>query len=102
VTIGRSRLVFRRGSEWLSHSNCMMPVIQASRPRTQALFERHLSDRPGDWRVSIVGSRESDGWEMKVLPNGFVADIHIGGERGGTPAFNGWGVLLRLLRAKIP
>jgi hypothetical protein len=38
----------------------------------QALVEHHLADRPGDWRVSIVGSRESDGWEMKVLgPNGF-------------------------------
>ena len=38
----------------------------------QALVEHHLSDRPGDWRVSVVGSRESDGWEMKVWgPNGF-------------------------------
>ena len=25
-----------------------------------------LSDRPGDWRVSIVGSPENDNWEMKV------------------------------------
>ena len=31
-----------------------------------------LSDRPGDWRVLIVGSRADDGWEMKILgPNGF-------------------------------
>ena len=38
----------------------------------QALVEHALSDRPGDWRVSIVGSRENDSWEMKVLgPNGF-------------------------------
>ena len=26
-----------------------------------------LNDRARDWRVSIDGSRESDGWEMKVL-----------------------------------
>ena len=32
----------------------------------QALVEHHLSDRPGDWRVSVVGSRESDGWETNV------------------------------------
>jgi len=29
-----------------------------------ALVEHDLSDRPGDWGVSIVGSRESDSWEM--------------------------------------
>jgi hypothetical protein len=32
----------------------------------RALVEHALSDRPGDWRVSIVGSRENDSWEMKV------------------------------------
>jgi len=38
----------------------------------EALVEHHLSDRPGDWRVSIVDSRENDSWEMKVWgPNGF-------------------------------
>jgi hypothetical protein len=37
----------------------------------RALVERPLSDRPGDWRVSIVGPREWGGWEMKVWgPNG--------------------------------
>jgi hypothetical protein len=28
----------------------------------RALVEHALSDRPGDWQVSIVGSRETDGW----------------------------------------
>ena len=32
-----------------------------------ALVEQAWSDRPGDRRVSIVRSRESDGWEMKGL-----------------------------------
>jgi hypothetical protein len=35
-------------------------------PEVRALVELALLERPGDWRVSIVGSRESDGWEMKV------------------------------------
>ena len=30
----------------------------------RALVEHALSDRPGDWRVSIFGSRANDGWEM--------------------------------------
>jgi hypothetical protein len=31
------------------------------RAEIEVLVEHHLIDRPGDWRVSIVGSRESDG-----------------------------------------
>ncbi len=29
-----------------------------------AIIEHVLSDRPGDWRVSIIGSQGSDRWEM--------------------------------------
>ena len=37
-----------------------------------ALIEHVLSDRPGPWRVSIMGSRANDNWEMKVEgPKGF-------------------------------
>jgi hypothetical protein len=53
------------------------------RAEIEALVEHHLSDRPGDWRVSIVGSRESDGWEMKVLePNGFERSYTLAGNAG--------------------
>jgi len=35
-------------------------------PRARAeialVIEHLLSDRPGEWRVSIVGSRENDNW----------------------------------------
>ena len=31
-----------------------------------AVIEHMLSDRPGEWRVSIVGSHANDNWEMKV------------------------------------
>ena len=37
-----------------------------------AVVEHVLSDRKGDWRVLIVGSQETDQWEMKIFgPNAF-------------------------------
>jgi hypothetical protein len=37
-----------------------------------AVIEHLLSDKPGAWRVSILGSRANDNWEMKVEgPKGF-------------------------------
>lgn len=37
-----------------------------------ACIEHALSDRRGDWRVTIAGSRASENWEMRVEgPNGF-------------------------------
>ncbi len=31
-----------------------------------ATIEHVLADRPGNWRVSIVGSQANDKWEMKI------------------------------------
>ncbi len=37
-----------------------------------AFVEHVLSDRTGDWRVLIVGSRDRDRWEMQIFgPNAF-------------------------------
>jgi hypothetical protein len=37
-----------------------------------ARVEHAFSDRKGEWRMSIAGSRESEGWQMRVAgPNGF-------------------------------
>jgi hypothetical protein len=37
-----------------------------------AIVEHVLADRPGDWRVVIVGSQANDRWEMKITgPNAF-------------------------------
>ncbi len=67
----------------------------------QALVEHYLGGRPGDWRVSIVGSRESDGWEMKVLgPNGFERSYTLAGNAGEHEPLMIGNVLLRLLPSK--
>ena len=52
--------------------------------------------------MSIVGSRESDGWEMKVLgPNGFERSYTLSGNAGEHQALVIGNVLLRLLPAKV-
>ena len=68
----------------------------------QALVEHHLSGRPGDWRVSIVGSRENDSWEMKVWgPNGFERTYTLVASAGEHQPLMSGNVLLRLLPAKM-
>jgi len=48
-----------------------------------AIVEHVLSDRPGDWRVLIVGSRANDRWEMKILgPKAFERSYTLEGTAG--------------------
>jgi hypothetical protein len=48
-----------------------------------ALIEHVLADRPGNWRVSIVGSRANDRWEMTILgPNAFERSYTLEGTAG--------------------
>jgi hypothetical protein len=48
-----------------------------------AIVEHVLSDRPGNWRVSIMGSQDSDQWEMKIFgPNGFERSYDLEGSAG--------------------
>jgi len=64
----------------------------------RVLVEHALSDRVGDWRVSIAGSRENDGWEMKVEgPNGFERSYTLVGSAGEHQPLVIANVLLRLL-----
>jgi hypothetical protein len=68
----------------------------------RALVEHALSDRAGDWRVSIVGSRESDSWEMKILgPNGFERSYTLAGGAGERQPSVIANVLMRLLPGKM-
>jgi hypothetical protein len=67
----------------------------------QAIVEHALSDRPGDWRVSIVGSRENDSWEMKIEgPNGFERSYTLVGSAGEHQPVVIGNLLLKLLPAK--
>jgi hypothetical protein len=48
-----------------------------------AAIEHALSDYPGEWRVSILGSQASDQWELKVAgPNGFERTYTLDGKAG--------------------
>ncbi len=48
-----------------------------------AVIEHVLSDRLGEWHVSIVGSRANDSWEMKVEgPEGFERSYTLVGSAG--------------------
>ena len=68
----------------------------------QALVEHALSDRPGDWRVSIVGSRENDSWEMKVEgPSGFERSYTLVGSAGEHQPLVIGNVLMKLLPGKV-
>ena len=49
----------------------------------RAIIEHVLADRPGDWRVSIVGSQANDRWEMKIVgPNAFERSYTLEGSAG--------------------
>lgn len=48
-----------------------------------AMLEHVLADRPGDWRVVILGSQGSDRWELKITgPNGFERSYTLEGSLG--------------------
>ena len=56
------------------------PNLQAD---VRAVIEHVLADRPGDWRVLIVGSQANDRWEMKIAgPNGFERSYTLEGSIG--------------------
>ena len=48
-----------------------------------ASIEHALSERRGDWRVTIAGSRASENWEMRVKgPTGFERTYTLVGAAG--------------------
>jgi len=60
----------------MHHTGCV-PVVRAE---IVAIIEHVLADRPGGWRVSIIGSRGSDRWEMKITgPNAFERSYTLEG-----------------------
>jgi hypothetical protein len=52
----------------------------ALRAEVVAGIEHVFADRPGGWRVSIIGSQANDRWEMKIAgPNGFERSYTLEG-----------------------
>jgi hypothetical protein len=52
----------------------------AAQAEMRAAIEHVLADRPGDWRVSIVGSHANDQWQMRIFgPNGFERSYTLEG-----------------------
>ena len=63
----------------MHHTGC----VPAVRAEIVAVIEHALSDRPGDWRVSIIGSQANDNWEMRIMgPNAFERSYTLEGTAG--------------------
>ena len=63
----------------MHHTGCV-PVV---RSEIMAIIEHALADRPGDWRVSIIGSQANDRWEMRITgPNAFERSYTLEGSSG--------------------
>ena len=63
-----------------------------------AMIEHVFSERPGEWRVSITGSRENDDWEMKIEgPKGFERSYTLIGSTGQHQPTTIRDLLLKLL-----
>ena len=88
---------------WPSGSRCRIPAIPEVRGEIVAIIEHVLSERPGEWRVSIVGSHANDNWEMKVEgPAGFERSYTlVGGAGEHQPAAIG-NLVVKLLPARKP
>jgi len=73
-----------------------------SRARREIIagVEHVLSDVAGEWRVSIVGARANDNWEMKVEgPRGFERSYTLVCDAGGHQPEAIRNVLMKLLPA---
>lgn len=65
------------------------------------MIEHILSDRTGDWRVSILGSQANDQWEMQIHgPNAFERSYMLDGAAGEHRPEVIRGLLQRMLPAK--
>jgi hypothetical protein len=73
----------------------------ANRSEIVALIEHAICQEPGDWRISIIGSRASDDWEMKVEgPSEFERMYTLSGSAGERQPEVIRSVLLKLLSGR--
>lgn len=67
-----------------------------------AIIEHVFSDRPGDWRVEILGSQGSDRWEMKMTgPNAFERSYTLEGSMGQHEPNTVAAIIGRMLPVKV-
>jgi hypothetical protein len=72
----------------------------AIRSEIIASIEHALCQQPGNWRISIVGSRGSDEWEMRIEgPRGFERVYALAGSAGEHQPDAIRSIVLRLLSA---
>jgi len=63
----------------IHHTGC----DPGQRAEIAAHIERALADRPGGWKISIIGSQGNDRWEMTITgPNGFERTYALEGTAG--------------------
>jgi hypothetical protein len=68
------------------------------RAEIAAAIEHALADRPGEWQITIMGSRATDNWEMTVHgPKGFERSYVLAGAAGEHQPHAIRGLLLKLL-----
>ena len=66
-----------------------------------AMIEHVLVDRPGEWRVEILGSQGTDRWEMKITgPNAFERSYTLEGDLGQHEPSTVSAIITRMLPAK--
>ena len=66
-----------------------------------ASIEHALCEEPGDWRISIVGSRGSEAWDMKVEgPHGFERRVTLNRSLGEHQPEAVRSLLVRLLSGR--
>jgi hypothetical protein len=81
----------------LHHTGCV-PVV---RSEITAIIEHALADRPGDWRILIVGSQANDRWEMKITgPSAFERSYTLEGSAGEHEAQIIGRIVSRMVSAK--
>jgi hypothetical protein len=72
-----------------------------SRRDVIAKIEHVLAERPGDWRVVIIGSQANDGWEMKITgPNAFERSYTLEGALGQHEPSSMAAILARMLPSR--
>jgi hypothetical protein len=80
------------------HNTGTMPAV---RSEIAALIEHALADRPGNWRVLIIGSQANDRWEMKITgPNAFERSYALEGSSGEHEPHIIGGIVGRIVSAK--